>query len=214
MYPCDCKSAEAGAGTGDGNQLLGLHDLSLLIALPWKPFDARNKLFLHVGYGALADGAVRKCRASVRLCMDGFDFLAIPTVNKTLVLELARCEFLARRVNVLLLGNSDPGKTHIALALGLAAAAEIEKGLNIPVEAVVLTPDDLMAQVASGGIKMPAYVDANYGASILEWMRQTYERRLNFVKVTTVVESLTGNKPQTLETWVRANREAVLSAAS
>jgi DNA replication protein DnaC len=42
-------------------------------------------------------------------------------MNKTLVLELARCEFLARRENVLLLGNSGTGKTHIALALGLAA---------------------------------------------------------------------------------------------
>jgi NAD(P)H dehydrogenase (quinone) len=63
-------------------------------------------------------------------------------------------------------------------------------------------------------MKMPAYVDATYGASILEWIRQTYEGRLNFVKVTSVVENLTGNKPQTLATWVRANREAVLSAAS
>src|SRR5258708_13042099 len=62
-----------------------------------------------------------KCRASARICMDSFDFLAIPTLNKTLVLELARCEFLARRENLLLLGNSGTGKTHIALALGLAA---------------------------------------------------------------------------------------------
>ena len=50
-----------------------------------------------------------------------FQFLAIPSLNKTLVLELARCEFLLRRENVLLLGNSGTGKTHIALALGLAA---------------------------------------------------------------------------------------------
>jgi uncharacterized protein YbjT (DUF2867 family) len=97
---------------------------------------------------------------------------------------------------------------------GTQAAAEITKGLDIPVEAVVLTPDDLLAQVASGGMKMPAYVEATYAASILEWVRQTYDGRLNFGKVTTVVEDLTGNKPQTLETWVRANREAVLSAAS
>jgi len=97
---------------------------------------------------------------------------------------------------------------------GTQAAAEIAKGLDIPVEAVVLTPDDLLAQVASGGMKMPAYVDATYGASILEWIRQTYEGRLNFVKVTNVVENLTGNKPLTLEMWVRANRESVLSASS
>ena len=97
---------------------------------------------------------------------------------------------------------------------GTQAAAEIANGLDMPVEAVVLTPDDLLAQVASGGITMPAYVDATYGASILEWIRQTYEGRLNFVKVTSVVENLTGNKPLTLEMWVRANRESVLSASS
>ena len=53
--------------------------------------------------------------------LDSFDFLAIPSLNKAMVLELARCEFIDRRENVLLLGNSGTGKTHIALALGLAA---------------------------------------------------------------------------------------------
>jgi len=53
--------------------------------------------------------------------LDTFEFLSIPSVNKALVLELARCEFLLRRENVLLLGNSGTGKTHLALALGLAA---------------------------------------------------------------------------------------------
>ncbi len=64
---------------------------------------------------------IRQAKFPVVKTMDSFDFLAIPTLNKALVLELARCEFLARRENVLLLGNSGTGKTHIALALGLAA---------------------------------------------------------------------------------------------
>jgi DNA replication protein DnaC len=64
---------------------------------------------------------IRQAKFPVVKTMDSFDFLAIPSVNKTLVLELARSEFLARRENVLLLGNSGTGKTHIALALGLAA---------------------------------------------------------------------------------------------
>jgi len=42
-------------------------------------------------------------------------------LNKMLVLELARCEYVARRENVIALGNSGTGKTHAALALGLAA---------------------------------------------------------------------------------------------
>ena len=37
------------------------------------------------------------------------------------MLELARCEFLDRRENVPALGNSGTGKTHLALALGMAA---------------------------------------------------------------------------------------------
>ena len=48
----------------------------------------------------------------------------MPTLNKAMVLELARCEFLTRRENVLLLGNSGTGKTHVALALGLAACQQ------------------------------------------------------------------------------------------
>ena len=37
------------------------------------------------------------------------------------MLELARCEYIARRENVIAVGNSGTGKTHVALALGLAA---------------------------------------------------------------------------------------------
>src|SRR5262249_27983160 len=64
---------------------------------------------------------IHQARFPVVKSLDSFHFLAVPSLNKTLVLELARCEFLERRENVLLLGNSGTGKTHVALALGLAA---------------------------------------------------------------------------------------------
>ena len=64
---------------------------------------------------------IRQAKFPVVKSLDSFDFLAIPALNKTLVLELARCEYLTRRENILLLGNSGTGKSHIALALGLAA---------------------------------------------------------------------------------------------
>ena len=67
---------------------------------------------------------IRQAKFPVVKTMDSFDFLAMPSVNKNMVLELARSEFLARRENVLLLGNSGTGKTHIALALGLHPADE------------------------------------------------------------------------------------------
>jgi DNA replication protein DnaC len=64
---------------------------------------------------------IHQARFPVVKSLDSFHFLAIPSLNKALVLELARCEFLERRENVLLLGNSGTGKTHLALALGLVA---------------------------------------------------------------------------------------------
>jgi DNA replication protein DnaC len=45
-----------------------------------------------------------------------------------LVLELARCEYILRRENVIALGNSGTGKTHTALALGLAAC---QRGFSV-----------------------------------------------------------------------------------
>ena len=60
--------------------------------------------------------------------LDSFDFLALPSLNKALVLELARCEYVARRENIIALGNSGTGKTHIALGLALAAC---QRGLAV-----------------------------------------------------------------------------------
>jgi NAD(P)H dehydrogenase (quinone) len=95
---------------------------------------------------------------------------------------------------------------------GVEAAAEIALGLGQPVECVVLTPDDLVAQIASGAMRLPSYVEAAYGASILEWVRQTYDGRMDFgTTTTTVVEDLTGRKPLTLRQWVVRYRDSVLA---
>ena len=71
---------------------------------------------------------IRAARFPAVKSFDTFDFTAIPSLNKMLVLELSRCEYILRRENVIALGNSGTGKTHVALALGLAAC---QKGLTV-----------------------------------------------------------------------------------
>src|SRR2546427_2113212 len=71
---------------------------------------------------------IKEARFPAVKSLDSFDFTAIPSLNKTLVLELARSEYVARRENVIALGNSGTGKTHIALGLGLAAC---QKGIPV-----------------------------------------------------------------------------------
>ena len=71
---------------------------------------------------------IREARFPAVKSLDTFDFLAIASLNKMLVLELARCEYILRRENVIALGNSGTGKTHAALALGLAAC---QRGFSV-----------------------------------------------------------------------------------
>jgi DNA replication protein DnaC len=76
----------------------------------------------------LVDRRIRQARFPAVKSLDSFDFAAIPSLNKMLVLELARGEYVERRENVIALGNSGTGKSHVALGLGLAAC---QKGLTV-----------------------------------------------------------------------------------
>jgi DNA replication protein DnaC len=69
----------------------------------------------------MVDRRIRAAKFPVVKGLDSFDFTAIPSLNKMLVMELARGEYILRRENITALGNSGTGKSHVALALGLAA---------------------------------------------------------------------------------------------
>ena len=57
---------------------------------------------------------IKEARFPAVKSLDSFDFAAIPSLNKTLVLELARSEYVTRRENIIAVGNCGTGKTHIA----------------------------------------------------------------------------------------------------
>jgi len=50
-----------------------------------------------------------------------FDFASIPTVDRSVVLEMATCTFIERKENWLLVGPTGVGKTHLAIAIGYEA---------------------------------------------------------------------------------------------
>ena len=76
----------------------------------------------------MVDRRIKAARFPTTKSLDTFDFLAIPSLNKPLVLELARCEYIDRNENVIAVGNSGTGKTHVALGLALAAC---QRGLSV-----------------------------------------------------------------------------------
>jgi DNA replication protein DnaC len=76
----------------------------------------------------MVERRIKEARFPAVKSLDSFDFIAIPSLNKALVLELARCAYVIRRENVIAVGNSGTGKSHVALGLGLAAC---QKGLSV-----------------------------------------------------------------------------------
>lgn len=76
----------------------------------------------------LVERRIRQARFPTTKSLDSFVFTAIPSLNKMLVVELARCEYILRRENVIALGNSGTGKSHVALGLGLAAC---QRGFSV-----------------------------------------------------------------------------------
>ena len=64
-------------------------------------------------------------------------------MNKSLVMELARCEYVQRRENIITVGNSGTGKTHVALGLGLAAC---QGGMPVGFTAAAALVHELMPE--------------------------------------------------------------------
>jgi len=60
--------------------------------------------------------------------IDSFDFSLQKSINEPLIRELLGCEFIEKTENVLFMGNSGTGKTHLATALGFAACC---RGYNV-----------------------------------------------------------------------------------
>ena len=95
--------------------------------------DARSKRQPHAEY--LADLArlevtgrrerriqrrIKDARFPMLKTLDAFDFEAQQSLDRDDVLELFDCEFVPQAANVVLVGSVGTGKTHIAIALGMA----------------------------------------------------------------------------------------------
>ena len=70
------------------------------------------------------DRRIKAAKFPILKTIDSFDFKEQSSVNEPLIRELLGCEFIDNNENVLLLGNSGTGKTHLATALGFAACCQ------------------------------------------------------------------------------------------
>ncbi|TAH39420.1 MAG: AAA family ATPase [Planctomycetota bacterium] len=67
---------------------------------------------------------IKDARFPVLKTLDGFDFGVQLQLDREAVLELARGDYIEQKSNVVLAGGVGTGKTHLAIALGLAACQQ------------------------------------------------------------------------------------------
>jgi DNA replication protein DnaC len=79
-----------------------------------------------------------------------FDFSFQPAIDERLVRDLATVRFVANAENVVLLGPPGVGKTHLAIALGLAAIAQGQHVHYLSAaELTLLTPEQMPGRLAT-----------------------------------------------------------------
>jgi len=96
---------------------------------------------------------------------------------------------------------------------GAQAADILAEALGRTVTADAVTPDDMLQAVSDGLVATPSFMEGHYALSTLEWLRQTYDGRMDYSAVTTTtVEDLLGRPPMHLAQWAARHRDALLAA--
>jgi DNA replication protein DnaC len=90
---------------------------------------------------------IKTCGLVEPKLLEAFDFDFQPQLDKALVLELARLDFVARHDDLVLTGKSGTGKSHILKAFALRAC---QQGMRVRYARCVDLLDDLHAGIADG----------------------------------------------------------------
>jgi DNA replication protein DnaC len=96
---------------------------------------------------------IKQARFPQQKTLEGFDFSLVPSLSRQEVLALATGEFLKTKENLILLGGSGTGKTHIAQAVGLAV---IYAGARVRFITAVSLAQELLA--AQDEHRLPKYL--------------------------------------------------------
>jgi DNA replication protein DnaC len=85
--------------------------------------------------------------------IETFDFISIPKLPKTTIISLTECKFIKDRENIICVGQSGTGKTHIATAIGVAA---IQQGFKVK----FIKVSDLIQELlkAESEYRLPRYL--------------------------------------------------------
>ncbi len=95
-----------------------------------------------------------RARFPVIKMLNSFDFSAIPSLNKALVLELSRSNFVECRENAIFIGSYGTGKTHLAIALGVSARRQGKRVRFYTAAGLINELEEAQAQLRGGKLEV------------------------------------------------------------
>jgi NAD(P)H dehydrogenase (quinone) len=96
---------------------------------------------------------------------------------------------------------------------GSEAAAILSEALGLTIPADIITPEQMLKAVTDGVAAPPSFMEGHYALSTFEWLKQTYDGRMDYAATTTAtVEELLGRPPVHLAEWDVLHRDALLAA--
>lgn len=131
-----------------------LHELDELLAWARRERPAMTVLLEHILGAEAGDKRQKRIERRIstsglteRKTLEAFDWAFQPSLDKSLVMELARLDFVGRHENLVITGKAGTGKSHILKALTVRAC---ERGIPTRYARCVDLLDDLHAGLADG----------------------------------------------------------------
>jgi DNA replication protein DnaC len=159
---------------------------------------------------------LKEARFPVLKTLDGFDFAAPHGLDRDEILELFTCDFVEQAANVVLIGGVGTGKSHLAIALGMAC---VQKDYRVRFTTAAELCNLLVEAQAAGRLSRKLAQMARYDVVVLDELGYVpFDRRdadLLFNFITKVYERrslvVTTNLP--FAKWSRVFGDATAAAA-
>jgi len=159
---------------------------------------------------------LKEARFPVLKTLDGFDFKAPHGLDRDEILELFSCDFVDQAANVVLIGGVGTGKTHLAIALGMAC---VQKDLRVRFATAAELCNLLVEAKAAGRLSRKLEQIARYDVVVLDELgyvpfdREGSDLLFNFVTKVYERRSLVVTTNLAFAKWSQVFGDATAAAA-